>query len=336
MSRVETPIEIVDESCRHCDSEQSTPLWAGSEHEYDNTTDEVFEFVRCAQCDVVRLNPRPDVSELGRIYPPQYYAYNLMEENRSDNPGLLDKIKARMYQRRLSAVLRRLGKPTGPIRLLDIGCGDGRLLDWYKASSDGPRLQTFGVEMSEAAATEARRRGHEVVSGRFEIESVLEHASFDLILASHVIEHVDEPLQFARHAAELLAPGGIFVIYTPNWDSPDARFFKGLWGGNHFPRHWTLYTPDTLAGLAQRIGLELSHVEYQPNPIFWVWSCHATLKKRFPNSSWPDRLFPTVQIFHRSVRSFLLLSVFTALDLVMRGLRGRTASIAVDLRKAAP
>lgn len=327
------PIKTVSEPCNHCGGEGREPLWSGREHEYENTTDEEFTFVRCTSCDVVRLDPRPDVSELPRIYPPDYYAYNLLAEGAGRKPGVLDKIKTRMYQRRLGALIGRLGKPEGTIRMLDIGCADGRLLDWYKAGAHGERLETWGVEMSEDAAEEARRRGHKVVTGRFEIETELEPASFDLILASHVIEHVDDPKGFARHAAELLAPGGIFVVYTPNWNSPDARRFKGNWGGNHFPRHWTLYTPDTLARLADDLGLETAHIEYQPNPIFWVWTCHASLRNRFPNARWPDRLFPTIAIFHRSLQSFVLLSIFTTVDLVMRALRGRTASIAFEMRK---
>jgi SAM-dependent methyltransferase len=326
------PVAKVDEPCVHCGSPDGEAVWSGREHEYANTTDEEFSFVRCGSCGVIRLNPRPDVSELDRIYPPDYYAYNLLSEGGDRSPGLLDGVKARMYQRRLLALVDRLGKD-GTVRILDVGCADGRLLDWYKASRVGDRLETHGIEMSDAAASEARRRGHRVVTGRFEVDRELEPGTFDLILASHVIEHVDDPKAFAQRAADLLAPRGLFVVYTPNWDSADARRFKGHWGGNHFPRHWTLYDPDTLGKLAGSIGLHVERVEYQPNPIFWVWTCHSWLKSRFPTSGWPDRVFPTVAIFHRSLKSFVLLSLFTSVDLVLRLLTGRTASMAVELRK---
>ena len=123
------------------------------------------------------------------------------------------------------------------------------------------------------------------------------------------------------------------MIYTPNWDSPDARRFRGHWGGNHFPRHWTLYDEAGLERLAHHIGLELERVEYQANPVFWVWTCHSWLKARFPRSRWPDRLFPTVGIFHQSFLSFVLLSAFTLVDIAMRAVTGKTGSIAVELRK---
>lgn len=331
---VARPVEKVDTDCVHCGSPDSELVWSGHEHEYDNTTDEEFRFVRCLGCGVVRLNPRPDVSELGQIYPHNYYAYGLLTEEADAASGLGARLKKWMYQRRLMALLDRLGKE-GTVRVLDVGCADGRLLDWYKSSPAGDRLETYGIELSEAAAEQARRRGHEVVTGRFEVDTEFEPGSFDLILAYHVIEHVDDPKAFAQRAADLLRPGGLFVAATPNLDSVDAQRFGGHWGGNHFPRHWTLYDAKTLEGLARDVGLVAERVEYQVNPVFWVWSFHSALKDHFPKARWPDRLFPTIDIFHRSFQSFVLLSVFTTVDLLQRVLTGRTASMAVELRKPA-
>ena len=292
----------------------------------------MFTFVTCRSCGLVRLDPRPDVSELARIYPPEYYAYNLASDEPGAALGFTDRMKMRMYQRRLEAQIARVGK-SGRLRILDVGCADGRLLDWFKGSKVGGRLETHGIEIDAAAADTARRRGHQVVTGRFEQDEELERGSYDLIVALHVIEHVDDPERFARRAAELLAPGGVFAVATPNWDSRDARRFRGHWGGNHFPRHWTLYDPATIEALAGSIGLEVARVEFQPNPIFWVWTAHASLRDRFPGRDWPDRLVPPVRIFDPSPRSFVLLTLFTLVDLALRAATGRTASMAVEMRK---
>ena len=107
-----------------------------------------------------------------------------------------------------------------------------------------------------------------------------------------MIEHVDDPKRFAERAAELLAPGGLFVVATPNWDSADARRFKQYWGGNHFPRHWTLYDEKTIGGLADQVGLELERVEYQVNPVFWNWTVHSWLKGPVPESVVARRALP--------------------------------------------
>ena len=310
-------------------------LWAGREHEYEGTADDVLPFVRCASCGLVRLSPRPEVSELSRIYPSDYYAYNLLstDPSKGERPsGFTDRLKMRMYQRRVVGQIARLGG-TGKLRVLDIGCADGRLLDWYRASSEGHRLETHGIEMNESAADIARTRGHRVVTGRFEVDRQLEEGSFHLILAAHVIEHVEDPRGFARRASDLLAPGGLLVIATPNWDSADARRLRGHWGGNHFPRHWTLYDEGTMRDLAEFADLRLERVEYQPNPIFWVWSCHSWLRDKLRKRHWADRAFPPVDIFAPSTQSFLLLSGFTLLDIALRAVTGKTASMSVELRK---
>lgn len=272
------------------------------------------------------------MSELGRIYPHDYYAYNFFSEDGSAPSGLTDRMKMRMYQKRFEALVDHLAQADF-LRVLDVGCADGRLLDWYRKSGFGDKIETHGIEMNEAAASLAARRGHRVVTGRFEVDRALEPGAFDLILAFHVIEHVDDPLAFARRAADLLAPGGLFVVTTPNWDSADARRFKGHWGGNHFPRHWTLFDEITLSHLAMAVGLRLERVDYQPNPIFWVWTCHSWLRDRFPRQRWPDRVFPSVRIFTPSLWTFLLQLIFTVLDVMLRRVTGKTASIAVEMRK---
>ena len=83
--------------------------------------------------------------------------------------------------------------------------------------------------------------------------------------------------------------------------------------------------------MARSAGLEVTKVVYQPNPIFWVWSCHSRLVARWPRLA--DRLFPPVGVFRPSVQSFALQSLFTAVDVALRAATGKTASMAVDLRR---
>jgi SAM-dependent methyltransferase len=332
-------IQTVDLPCTACGATRDETMWMGREHEYDNTTDEEFPVVRCQQCGLVRLNPRPDVSELSTIYPPNYYAYSLVEEaSGAQRRGVISRLtqwpKVRMYQRRMARVLAD-ADPSGTVRLLDVGCADGRLLDWYKAGAGGGRLETHGIDINEAAVAEAIRRGHRAVVGRFEADEQLERGTFNVILASHVIEHVDDPKGFAQRAFDLLVPGGVFVAATPNVDSADVRLFRENWGGCHFPRHWTFYDAATIEALARSVGFDVVRVEYEVNPVFWVWSFHSLLRDRLHQPRLADRLFPTVSIFHPSFQSFVLLSIFTVVDTFLRTVTGRTASMSVTMKRPA-
>jgi 2-polyprenyl-3-methyl-5-hydroxy-6-metoxy-1,4-benzoquinol methylase len=333
------PIETEDVDCTGCGAHDDDVLFEGREHEYSSTTDAWFPVVRCRSCGLVRLNPRPAVSELDRIYPPEYYAYHLVHDeaeapSRFSPGGLGEKIKAARYQRRFRALLERAAPGDGPIRVLDVGCADGRLLTWYREAIPARTIETYGIDISEAAVEQARRNGHTAVAGRFETDSELPDGTFDLILASHVIEHVADPIGFACRAAELLKPGGLFMFATPNVDSADVRRFGRYWGGWHFPRHWTLYDPKTAALLADEVGLTLEQVGYEVNPVFWNWTCHAWLSER-RSDALADRVFPPVSIFAPSPRSFALLSIFTVVDLLQRLVTGRTGSMQVELRRPA-
>jgi 2-polyprenyl-3-methyl-5-hydroxy-6-metoxy-1,4-benzoquinol methylase len=329
-------VAVVDTACSNCGAHDDEVLYEGCEHEYEGTTDALFPVVRCRACGLVRLNPRPDVSELGRIYPPDYYAYQAHQHLQDGKIKLGDRIKRAVYQRHFRAVLGRdaaPGRERRAARVLDVGCGDGRLLEWFSQARGVGPVETFGIEMDEAAAEVARRRGHSVVTGRFEVDRELEAGSFDVIFASHVIEHVDDPVAFAARAAELLRPGGLFVVSTPNIDSRDARRLGAAWGGNHFPRHWTFYDPASIGVLAEKVGLRVERIDYELNPIFWVWSAHAWSRNRFPHAGWPDRVFPPVAIFTPSMRSLATLGVFWFVDLAQRAITGRTASMQVELRR---
>lgn len=335
----DAPIQTEDVSCTGCGQRDDDVLFEGREHEYPWTTDAWFPVVRCRRCGLVRLNPRPAVAELDRIYPPEYYAYHLVHDA-DDAParlspgGLGEAIKAKRYQRRFKVLLERAAPGSGPIRVLDVGCADGRLLTWYREAIPGRRVETYGIDISEAAVEQARRNGHVAVAGRFEVDTELPEDSFDLIVASHVIEHVADPIAFARRAAELLKPGGLFMFATPNVDSADVRRFGRFWGGWHFPRHWTMYDATTAGLLAEQVGLEVEQVGYEVNPVFWNWTCHAWLRER-RGQDVADRLFPPVSIFQPSPKSFVLLSVFTVVDLLQRLLTGKTGSMQVELRRPA-
>jgi 2-polyprenyl-3-methyl-5-hydroxy-6-metoxy-1,4-benzoquinol methylase len=331
------PIKTEDVNCTGCGAHDDVVLYEGREHEYTSTTDAWFPVVRCRVCGLVRLNPRPAVSELDRIYPPEYYAYHLVHEG-ADQPskfspgGLGETIKAARYQKRFKVLLERAAPGTGPIRVLDVGCADGRLLTWYRQAIPSRTIETYGIDISEAAVEQARRNGHTAVAGRFETDTELPDGTFDLIVASHVIEHVADPIAFARRAADLLKPGGLFMFATPNVDSVDVRRFGRFWGGWHFPRHWTMYDAKTAAQLAEHVGLVVEEVGYEVNPVFWNWTAHAWLRER-RGDTLADKVFPPVSIFQPSPRSFVLLSIFTVIDMVQRLLTGRTASMQVELRK---
>jgi 2-polyprenyl-3-methyl-5-hydroxy-6-metoxy-1,4-benzoquinol methylase len=331
-------IKKVEVCCNNCGSTASSLVTEGVEHEYKNTTSDVFRVVKCLDCGLVYLNPRPDVSELSTIYPSEYYAYHLAEKNveKENTASLLYKARRHVYLSRLEKALS-LCTEKGNLRVLDIGCADGRALNWYKQVRSAD-VETFGVDFDKNAVELAKNAGHTVYSGRFE-EVELPEQFFDLVVATHVIEHVSDPKAFAKRAFEVLKPGGIFLIETPNIDAADARWFKNRhWGGYHFPRHWIFYSPTTLKRLVEECGFTIVETQYHPAPAFWNWTMHSLLGSidRQRNgffSRLADRLFPPTEFQKNSLRNLIFVCGFTFLDIVLKLTTGSTSNMSLTVRK---
>src|SRR5438309_750893 len=105
MQKLKSGIKKVHVRCNSCGSDDADFVTHGVEHEYDNTTDDVFDVVRCKNCGLFYLNPRPDVCELKTIYPDNYYAYHLQDKNvEAENTTSL------LYRARKFVYLSRLEK----------------------------------------------------------------------------------------------------------------------------------------------------------------------------------------------------------------------------------
>ena len=101
---------------------------------------------------------------------------------------------------------------------LDVGCNVGALLD--ELANLG--WTTEGIERAPAARDLAAQR-HVVHDVDIESDAVLPRR-YELVTMTHVLEHLDHPVQGLRFVARHLGPGGTAIIDVPNWDDP-ARMF---------------------------------------------------------------------------------------------------------------
>lgn len=94
--------------------------------------------------------------------------------------------------------------------ILDFGCSTGRLL-----AACGTRVNRFGFEINEEAATIATSRGIEMLS---EKELWTKTGFFKTIFMVDVFEHLSDPTVLLKRLVELLMPGGRLIICTGNGD----------------------------------------------------------------------------------------------------------------------
>jgi ubiquinone/menaquinone biosynthesis C-methylase UbiE len=300
--------------CCVCDTDDAAPVGLGGDYEYHTSTD-TFLAMQCNSCGLVYLNPRPTVADLDTIYPDSYHAFDFSEKDF----GFVHKVRSRLEANRLLSWCKDL---SGDAKILDIGCGDGFHLKLLKQF--GKKSWTVeGIDISERAAAAAGRSGIKIHTGSVENIGLPEN-SYDLAFMIQTIEHVEHPEKVLAGARRLLKPGGKLVIVTDNTGSPDFNFFRGgYWGGYHFPRHWNLFNKNSLRKLAVKTGYEVADLITAVSPVNWVYSIHNTLV---------DAEAPRWMISRFTLKSFLSLSAFTSLDIVLQKL-GRGALLRAILKK---
>lgn len=304
-------------SCCVCDEDAgAVPVGVGEDFEYRTSAD-TFLAMRCEGCGLIYLDPRPAESELPRIYPENYHAFDFSAERF----GFVYKVRRRLEARRALGWCAGLGEDA---RILDVGCGDGfhlRLLRDF--GRPGWRLE--GLDPSRRAVDTAARAGLKVHEGTVE-RLDLPASSYDMALLIATIEHVADPAGVLRSVRALLKPGGRAVVVTDNTDTLDFKLFGGRhWGGYHFPRHWNLFNPRALRRLAEKTGFEVHSLSTVVSPVNWVYSVRNALNDHNA-PAWLVNLF--------SLRSPVSLAAFTAFD-TLHQLAGRGALLRAVLRRPA-
>jgi SAM-dependent methyltransferase len=195
------------------------------------------------------MNPQPAAEAVARRYGEghggDYLSYETANEAAFLHLQELALGDAGFYE--LEQELRaRLSRPPA---VLDIGCATGSLLEKLRDRGWAVR----GIEIGAPSAAYARSaRGLEVSTLPLEENHFPPHA-FDLVLASHLIEHLNDPASLVQEVHRILVPGGRFLVTTPNIGGLQARLFRGRWRSAIFD-HLYLFSTKTLSALLARAG----------------------------------------------------------------------------------
>lgn len=97
--------------------------------------------------------------------------------------------------------------------LLELGCGEGGL---GAAIKQRQKCRVAGIELDAEAAAVARKKLDDVYTG--DVRHIIDilHEQFDCIVASEIVEHVDDPWSLLSELHRLATPGGRLVISIPN------------------------------------------------------------------------------------------------------------------------
>ena len=214
---------------------------------------EGFSYVRCVSCGLVQMNPQPLTEEIRHRYNTDYLAYETANEEAFLNLQRLA-LKDADFVELEKTLLPKPASGARP-RVLDIGCAIGSLLALLRERG----WVTTGVEISVPQAEYARqKRNLDVLSLPLE-ENHFPAAFFNVVLASHLIEHLNDPSGLVREVRRILTPGGRFFVTTPNIAGFQARLFGSSWRSAIFD-HLYLFSVNTLSRLLVENGFVVEKI----------------------------------------------------------------------------
>lgn len=236
-----------------------------------------ISILRCPSCGLQRQETFPVLEDL---YTEAYYQgkneYSYRDERETER-----------YDRFVwRARLRTMGKyKPAPARLLDVGCAFGGFLSEARAAG----YDVEGLDFSPFAAKSAAAKGLPVRQGAFG-PGLFADASFDVISLIEVVEHLSDPLSFARSLFDYLRPGGLAVIQTANFLGRQARR-AGPDYHYYLPGHLFYYSSQNLKELLRQAGFE-RFVLYRPVD-FGLWP-----KMRKAAGTTPLWAWPRIALYH--------------------------------------
>ncbi|RJP85539.1 MAG: methyltransferase domain-containing protein [Desulfobacteraceae bacterium] len=236
-------MNLVKRNCSVCNADDFTEAFY---QEYKSVAafggDSYFQtVVVCNNCGFAYSNPTPCNEELSKYYR-NFSNYENPQRDGKESEQMLAK------WRRTYALVEKHFPENYHGSVLEIGCATAAGLSIFKSNG----WDVMGIEPSEKAVNFAHDLYEiEVINGIFDCKLFVDKDPFDIIILSHVMEHLLSPNLILNDIRSLLGDGGLVYIEVPNLLRPFVPM------GYFTIEHLNYFSPTTLSSLMKINGFSV-------------------------------------------------------------------------------
>ncbi len=168
-----------------------------------------LQTVYCSKCDLVFRKSRPKLSWFEEAWKQRDDFYRARNNRETSIDADFERLRYLRYANTEKAI-EQITQTRGIV--LDIGSGPGSGLLAFKNAG----WQVLGIEPDPWRASYSKNVNNiEVFCGKLEA-APFKLKSIDVIILSHVLEHIHNPIQFLKEISKFLKPNGLLYVEVPN------------------------------------------------------------------------------------------------------------------------
>jgi ArsR family transcriptional regulator len=193
-----------------------------------------------------------DASEIGRADAAQLEEIRRIRQENFDAHSAPDTKERQLVPgRSWAGWSRALGHLLPPLRVADLGCGEGYLtIEASRWASEVIAVDRSASVLQRARELATRRKVSNITWKAGELEQLpLADDSVDVALLSQALHHADDPVRAITEAARIIVPGGRVLLL-------DLREHNETWVRDRLGDRWTGFSEEKLRRLLADAGLE--------------------------------------------------------------------------------
>jgi 2-polyprenyl-3-methyl-5-hydroxy-6-metoxy-1,4-benzoquinol methylase len=257
-------------ACPVCGSKNLAPYLKTKDY---FLTGEEFDLVQCNECSFVFTSPVPEPDHIFSYYDsPEYVSHEIKKSS------FFDRFYALARKRNIRFKYKVVTQFKTPGKLLDVGCGTGELLKYFKDNN----WYSIGIEPVEKARSFAKDTYSLDVFDEKQLH-LFDTQYFDVITLWHVLEHVYDLNRRIEELKRILKPDGVLIIAVPNINSYDAAYYGQYWGALDVPRHLYHFSQKTMSLLLENHRFKVVKTYPMKMDAYYV----SLLSERYKQTKFP-------------------------------------------------